>query len=165
MDTTPPVAMNPNDEQFMQMAIATCREGIEAGQSPFGACIARHGDVIACSHNCVWLNTDITAHAEVQAIREACRKVNSIHLDGATIYSTTEPCAMCFGAIHWARIARIVYGATVKDAQSFGFSELPIDDQTMKRLSNSPIELVPGVLAGEAIDLFRVWKNRDGVAY
>lgn len=161
----PSSTMIQDDKQFMNMALDACRRGIDAGQSPFGACIVHLGNVIACAHNRVRLNTDSTAHAEVQAIREACQKANTIHLEGATIYSTTEPCAMCFGAIHWARIMRVVYAATVEEAQSFGFNELPISNHTLKRLSASAIEIVPGVMSKDAIDLFRLWQERVGDAY
>ena len=153
------------DEQFLKMAIEVARRGIDLGQSPFGACIARRGDVLACTHNRVWQNTDITAHAEVQAIREACGKQGAVHLDDATIYSTTEPCPMCFAAIHWARIGRIVYGATVEDAQAFGFNELPIGNEAMKGMSGSAIEIVPGCLREEAVGLFRAWQAKSGKPY
>src|SRR3954463_11940830 len=114
------------DETYMRMAIAKAREGLALGQSPFGACIVRDRDVLACEHNVVWRTTDATAHAEVTAIRAACKHVGDIKLTGATLYSTTEPCPMCFAAIHWAGIARIVYAASIADAQRAGFSELSL---------------------------------------
>ncbi|HEO64204.1 MAG TPA: nucleoside deaminase, partial [Candidatus Omnitrophica bacterium] len=105
--------MNDHDD-FMRLAVSKAEHGIKAGQTPFGACIVKNGKVIVCQHNAVWQNTDITAHAEIAAIREACRKLNSIDLSGCTIYSTTEPCPMCFTAIHWAKISRIVYGTSIE---------------------------------------------------
>ena len=145
------------DEEYMRMAIQKAREGIAADQSPFGACIVRDGQILACEHNVVWRTTDATAHAEVTAIRAACRAVNDVKLTGATIYSTTEPCPMCFAAIHWAGISRIVYGASIADAQRAGFNELAISNFDMKRLGQSPIEIVPALLADEAVALFAEW--------
>src|SRR5688572_18464025 len=107
------------DEQFMRLALAKARDGVEGGQSPFGACVVREGRVVACVHNVVWATTDITAHAEVHALRQACRELGTIDLSGSTIYSTCEPCPMCFSACHWARTTRIVYGASIADATSF----------------------------------------------
>src|SRR5688572_21940368 len=105
------------DDQYMRIAIEKAREGIAADQSPFGACIVREGQILACEHNVVWRTTDSTAHAEVNAIRVACQAVGGVKLAGATIYSTTEPCPMCFAAIHWAGIDRIVFGASIADAE------------------------------------------------
>lgn len=143
-----------DDEPFMQKAIAKAREGVAAGQSPFGACIVRYGQVIWCEHNLVWRTPDATAHAEVTAIRIACKALSSVKLNGATIYSTTEPCPMCFSAIHWAGISRIVHGSSILDAQRAGFSELGISNVEMNRLGGSGIEIVPALLASEAVKLF-----------
>src|SRR3954463_448081 len=143
-----------DDAQYMRMALAKAREGMAAGQSPFGACIVRAGgEIIACEHNVVWRTPDATAHAEVTAIRAACKAVAGVKLTGTTIYSTTEPCPMCFAAIHWAGIDRIVYGASIADAQRAGFSELAISNADMKRLGGSNAEIVPAFLADEAVEL------------
>jgi tRNA(Arg) A34 adenosine deaminase TadA len=150
------------DESFMRLAIEAARRGVENGQSPFGACIIKDGAVITCVHNVVWATTDITAHAEVHAIREACRALNTVDLSGCVIYSTCEPCPMCFSACHWAGIARIVFGARIEDAAGFGFNELPISGETMKQLGGSPIEIVPDCLREENRELFRVWAERPG---
>lgn len=150
------------DEQFMRMAIDKTREGLRNGQMPFGAVIVKAGEVIACEHNVVWLTTDITAHAEVTAIRKACGVLNTIDLTGCVIYSTTEPCPMCFSACHWAKIARIVYGAAIDDARAAGFSELPISNLEMKRQGGSRIEIVPHFLREEAVELFRMYMAQAG---
>lgn len=151
-----------NDQTFMRMAIERARAGMKQGQSPFGACIVRDGAVIGCEHNVVWRTTDATAHAEVTAIRTACKALAAIKLDEATIYSTTEPCPMCFSAIHWAGIARIVYGTTIADAARAGFSELGISNLEMKRLGGSKVEVVPRLLADEAAELFAEWMADQG---
>ncbi|MDD5614023.1 MAG: nucleoside deaminase [Candidatus Omnitrophica bacterium] len=147
-------------EQFMRLAVSKAELGIGRGQTPFGACIVRNEKVIACQHNLVWQDIDITAHAEIAAIREACRKLNSIDLSGCTIYSTTEPCPMCFTAIHWAKISRIVYGTSIEDAKRFGFSELLISNSDMKRSGNSDIEIIPGCLESECLRLFEISKSK-----
>ena len=92
------------DEHWMRLAIEKCREGIALGQSPFGAVIVRGDELVVAAHNVIWQSTDITAHAEVNAIRLACRKLNQVELRGCRIYSTTEPCPMCFSACHWAKL-------------------------------------------------------------
>lgn len=148
------------DEQWMACALEVGLKGVQAGQTPFGACIVRDREVVACTHNHVWLTTDITAHAEVHCIRHACQTLNTIDLAGSVIYSTTEPCPMCFAAIHWAKIERIVYGASIADAKSFGFRELEIANQQMKTLGQSSVEIVGGVMQDQAIELFRTWKAR-----
>ncbi|MDP9172297.1 MAG: nucleoside deaminase [Planctomycetota bacterium] len=146
-----------SDEHFMRLAIEKARDGLLLGQMPFGAVIVRNGEVVVCEHNVVWSTTDITAHAEVTAIRKACGLLNTIDLTGCTIYSTTEPCPMCFSACHWARLDRIVYGAAIDDARAAGFSELPISNLDMKRLGNSKIEIVPHFLRDEAAQLFTAY--------
>ena len=155
-----------NDTEFMREALDICRQGIEFGQSPFGACIVADDQIIARTHNRVWATTDPTAHAEVCCIREACTARGRVHLPECTIYSTTEPCPMCFSAIHWARIPRIVYAATIDDARSFGFNELPISNVKLKEISGTKVEIVASPLRPEALDLYRLWlSRRDRQAY
>lgn len=147
-------------EALMRLAIRKAREGIDAGQTPFGACIVRDGEVVSCAHNQVWQAMDITCHAEMVAIREACRKLKTVELSGCEIYSTCEPCPMCFSACHWAKLARVVYGARIADAQTLGFSELTIPNHHMKQVGGSPLSLVPDFLRDECLDLFRLWASR-----
>jgi guanine deaminase len=149
-----------SDKRLMRRAIACSRRGIREGQTPFGACIARGGKVLACAHNSVWAKKDITAHAEITAIRAACGKLGCVDLSGCTIYSTTEPCPMCFSAIHWAKIGRIVYGTKIADAQKAGFSELTISNHAMKRRGKSPVKVEGGLLAKECKSLFKEWGGR-----
>jgi tRNA(Arg) A34 adenosine deaminase TadA len=145
---------------YMRLALAKAREGVAKGQTPFGACIVRDGRVVACEHNAVWDRTDSTAHAEVQAIRVACARLGTVDLSGCEIYATCEPCPMCFGAIHWARISTIVFGSRIADAKGLGFSELTISNQQMKENGGSPLAIVPDYLREECAALFRDWAAR-----
>lgn len=145
----------------MRLAIAKAREGVQKGQTPFGACLVKDGQVLSCAHNTVWDHTDITAHAEIQAIREACRATQSVSLEGSIIYSTCEPCPMCFSACHWARISTIVYGAGIADAQEVGFHELGISNNQMRDLCGSTVDIIPDFLREENIELFRLFVQQE----
>ena len=149
-----------NHERFMQLALDKAKEGVDKGQSPFGACIVRNGDVISCEHNIVWQSTDITAHAEVHAIREANKKLNTIDLSGCVIYSTCEPCPMCFTAIHWARIDKIFYGARIEDAKSFGFNELAVSNEMMINHGRSKVEVQGDFMREKCLELFEYWASK-----
>jgi len=145
------------EERFMRRALRKGLEGVRKGQTPFGACIVRGDVVVALAHNSVWKTCDPTAHAEVNAIRRAARRLGSIDLSGCVIYSTCEPCPMCFSAIHWARLDAVVFGARIRDAGRLGFNELWVPDRTLKRLAHSPVALVEDYLRDECLDLFRAW--------
>lgn len=147
-----------DDERWMREAIAVAREAIAEGQTPFGCAIVRGGKLLARAHNEVWATTDITAHAEVTALRRACQAAKAVHLDGATVYTTTEPCPMCFSACHWANVQRIVYGARIPDALRAGFRELTIPAEDMARLGGSGVEVRGGMLAAECAALFDAWR-------
>src|SRR4029079_10555252 len=110
----------------MRLAIVQAQEGIAKKQTPFGCVIAIDERIVAVSHNQVWLTTDITAHAEVTALREACRATGQLHLLGAIVATTCEPCPMCMAALHWARVDTVYYGATIADATAAGFNELAV---------------------------------------
>ncbi len=145
------------DLAFMRLAIEQAKEGVRHGQSPFGAVVVKDGEVVCAVHNVVWATTDSTAHAEVHALREACRRLGTIDLSGCTLYSSTEPCPMCFAATHWAQCDRIVFGTSIADADQAGFRELPISNEQMKALGGATVEVEGGVLrdeAQEAFDLF-----------
>ena len=149
------------DDDWMRIAIRQAELGIAEGQSPFGACIVKAGRQLAAAHNLVWQSCDPTAHAEIGAIREASSALGTIDLAGCTIYSTCEPCPMCFAACHWARISRVVYGASIADALAAGFNELAIPAEEMKRQGGSRIEIIGGCLREEAVALFAAWQARS----
>lgn len=117
------------DARFMQMAIDLSVENVDSGGGPFGAVIVRDGEVLATGVNRVVPDNDPTAHAEVSAIREACRKLGTFSLAGCTVYSSCEPCPMCLSALYWAGVARICYGNTKADAQAIDFDDSFIYDQ------------------------------------
>jgi tRNA(Arg) A34 adenosine deaminase TadA len=144
----------------MRAAIAVARRGVSRGQSPFGSVIVRGSRIVSRQHNGVWLTTDSTAHAEVRAIRAACRRLRTIDLSGCVLYSSCEPCPMCFAACHWARLDAVVFGARIADAARCGFSELTLSNRQIKNLGRSPIRIVPDVLRPEALRVFAAWEKR-----
>jgi tRNA(Arg) A34 adenosine deaminase TadA len=157
--------MSESDTYYMQRALGLAKQAIDVGQTPFGACIVRGDQVLAEAHNNVRGELDCTAHAEMQALRQACRAVGDIHLAGATIYSTIEPCPMCFSAIHWARLDRIVFGGHIADVVAYGFNELPLTNQQIKELANLDVELTPDCCHEEATALFETWRSQGGESY
>jgi tRNA(Arg) A34 adenosine deaminase TadA len=141
----------------MRKAIAEARKNIARPDGgPFGACIVKDGRIVAAGRNTV-LKNDATCHAEVNAIRKASKKLGTFDLTGCEIYSTTEPCPMCFGAIHWARIGAVYFGTGIADAARAGFHELPISNAKMKAIGRSRIRLVPGFMRPECQELFDAW--------
>ncbi len=147
------------NEQFMKLAIEKTKEGILAGQSPFGAIIVKEGKVVASAHNRVWKTCDPTAHAEVNAIREAAKKLDTIDLSGTVMYTTCEPCPMCLSAIHWAKIDVVYFGATITDAADAGFKELEFPAKELAKLGKSPLKVEDGLCREECAALFPLWKN------
>ncbi|MEX0711261.1 MAG: nucleoside deaminase [Pirellulales bacterium] len=143
--------------ELMRLAIDKCRQGIAGGQSPFGSAIAMGDRLLAVAHNTVLATLDITAHAEVNALREANRQAGSIHLPGAIVATTCEPCPMCLAALHWARVGTVYYGASIETATAAGFNEMQLAAQDMVRLGKSSVHLVGGVLGDECQALFTEW--------
>jgi guanine deaminase len=148
--------------QYMKEAIAKTREGIAAGNSPFGAAIVKNGNIVACAHNTVWRDTDPTAHAEVNAIRQAAKALSTIDLSGCVMYTTCEPCPMCLSAIHWAKIDRVIYGANIADAAQAGFNELKVDASTLATIGGSKLaveKIASEDICKECVGLFQEWKQ------
>ena len=149
-----------NDESYMKLAVREARKNFKTlAGGPFGACIVSKGRVLAVARNTVLKTNDATAHAEMRAIRLASRKLRTFDLSGCVIYSTTEPCPMCFSAIHWARITKIIYGTQTNDAKKIGFNELNIPDARLISIGKSAITLVPGVCLDECRRLLKDWSN------
>ena len=151
--------------KFMEAAIDIALTGIKRGNSPFGSCIVKGNRVIALAHNTVLTKKDATNHAEINTIRLACKKLKSHELEGCVIYSTTEPCPMCFAAIHWAKIDAVVCGTTIRDVKRLGFSELTIGDRHIKREGHSKVRIIEGFMRKECLDLLGQWRKKHGETY
>ena len=150
----------------MRLALEAAYESVKSNiGGPFGACVVRDGEVLAVAGNRVLESHDPTAHAEVSAIRAACAKLGTHHLEGARIYSTTEPCPMCFSAIHWARIGGISYGTSIEDVARLGFNELPVSNVQLIELGKSGITLEQGFLREECLEMLRFWVSQTRQTY
>lgn len=146
-------------KHFMREAIRLSIENVTSGHGgPFGAIVVKNDEIIACGVNSVTSTNDPTAHAEVMAIREACKILGSFQLDGCEIYTSCEPCPMCLGAIYWARPKRFYYGNTKVDAADIDF-----DDDFIYKELELPLDArnLPGLhlLGEEAIQAFDLWKT------
>lgn len=130
------------------------------GGGPFGAVIVKDGKIVAEGSNCVTLNNDPTAHAEVTTIRKACTALNTFDLSGCEIYTSCEPCPMCLSAIYWARIERIYYGCNKVDAKNIGFDDSFIYEQIELK---PELRSIPSsqVLHTEALEAFRMWTDKE----
>ncbi len=142
-------------QEFMRLAIEKAREGAGEGQCPFGACLVKEDEVVSCLHNSTRANMDPSAHAEMQALRESCAKLRNLDLAGCELYTTCEPCPMCFYACHSARVSTIIYGARLEDFSNPGRRGRIITSFEMKELLASPIQIVGGFLREEALQLLK----------
>jgi guanine deaminase len=148
------------NRKFMEAALEEAYRGCSRGDGgPFGAVIVVKGRIVGRGHNEVLRRGEPTRHAEMCAISRGARAFPSHLFLGSEIYSTTEPCVMCFAAIHWARIRRVYFGTTVRDVNALGFNELTISNRRLKSLGRSPVEIVPGFLREECRDLLRYWSR------
>ncbi len=148
------------DENFLREAIQLATKSLEQGGGPFGAVIVKDGQIIGRGHNRVTIDFDPTAHAEVMAIREACKTINDFSLKGATLYTSCEPCPMCLTATYWARIDRIVYGNDRASAASIGFDDSYFYDQVNKKIEERDV-LMEQILAEEAFSSFKKWSELE----
>ena len=149
----------------MRQAIELAVENVKRGGGPFGAVIVRDGKVVATGVNRVTANNDPTAHAEVSAIRVACTKLGTFDLSGCVIYTSCEPCPMCLGAIYWAHIDKIYYGANQHDAAAVDFDDSFIYRELELKPAdrNKPVE---NILHDEALAPFNLWREKeDKIAY
>ena len=144
---------------FMQEAIALATENVATGRGgPFGAVVVRDGEVIATGVNLVTASNDPTAHAEVTAIRNACKSLATFQLDGCDVYTSCEPCPMCLAAIYWARCRMIYYGNTATDEASVGFDDSRLYGEMKKPMSERSIPIVQ-MLPDEAWASFAAWRD------
>ncbi|HNY07393.1 MAG TPA: nucleoside deaminase [Bacteroidales bacterium] len=151
--------MNKSSETYMKEAIRLSKQNIKNGNGgPFGAVIVKDGKIIASGTNCVTSSNDPTAHAEVVAIRNACKTLNTFQLDDCEIYSSCEPCPMCLGAIYWARPKKIYFAASRIDAAASGFDDSLIYDEIALPIEHRKIESEQ-LLQEEAKSVFDDWDN------
>jgi tRNA(Arg) A34 adenosine deaminase TadA len=148
------------DNAFMARAIQLAIENVHSGRGgPFGAVIARNGEMIAEGANQVTLTKDPTAHAEVNAIRAACAKLGVFELPGCEIYTSCEPCPMCLGAIYWARLSHIYFASVAADAARVGFDDSLFYREMAKPHSQRAIPMVQ-MMRQEALAAFRAWEEK-----
>lgn len=148
------------NKELMRRAIELSKQSVRNGGGPFGAVIARNGEIVAEGSNCVTIDCDPTAHAEVSTIRKACKTLGTFDLSGCEIFTSCEPCPMCFGAIYWAHLDKIYMGNDRKDAAKIGFDddfiyqEIALSAEQRKK----PSEVL---LREEALEAFKMWDEKE----
>lgn len=147
------------NEELMRRAIALSKQSVRCGGGPFGAVIARNGEIIAEGSNSVTTTCDPTAHAEVSTIRQACRTLGTFDLSGCEIFTSCEPCPMCFGAIYWAHLDKIYMANNREDAARIGFDDAFIYDEIAlpSAQRSKPSEVL---LHEEALEAFHMWEEK-----
>lgn len=153
--------MSEIEQLFLERAIELSRKGMQEGYGgPFGCVIVKDGKILGEGCNEVILTNDPTAHAEVVAIRNACKNLNAFQLAGCDVYTSCEPCPMCMGALYWARPNRVVYANTKSDAAAVNFDDQFIYDEILKFPQDRQIEFIH-LPQQKALDVFLEWKNFD----
>ncbi len=151
-----------SQELFMRAALEMARRGLAAGGPPVGACLVRNGQIVRRNHNAVVGELDSTAHAEIVVIREACRELRSLQLEGCVLYVSVEPCPMCLAACHYAGIRNIVFGAPITAMQAITGNELLASpDVLFANQADKPL-ITRGVLASESQALLEQWRAARG---
>ncbi len=150
------------EKRFLERAIELSRQGMQKGNGgPFGCVIVKDGEIIGQGCNEVLVANDPTSHAEIVAIRKACKKLINFQLTGCDVYTSCEPCPMCMGAIYWARPNRVIYANTKSDAAAVNFDDQFIYDEIEKLPQDRHIQFIH-VPHEQALDVFLEWKNNDG---
>jgi guanine deaminase len=147
-------------DKYMQLALEEAKQGVLSGEGgPFGAVIVKNGKVIAKAHNQVLSKKDPTAHAEIEAIRKACKVLDDFSLKGCVLYATGEPCPMCFSAIYWARLDKVVYCNTKKEAKEIGFD----DEFITEVLQGKTARTIPFVQQTYVTckELLKLWEEKE----
>jgi len=150
---------------YMMRAIELSIESAKSKGGPFGCVIVKNNKIIAEGSNKVTMNNDPTAHGEIVAIREACKKLNTFNLSGCDLYSSCEPCPMCLSAIYWSRIENVFYANTRIDAKRIDFDDSFIYSEINKDLENRKIKMHQ-MHRDEALEAFKIWeKKEDKIKY
>lgn len=145
-------------QRFMQIAIDLSIQNIKQGGGPFGAVIVKDGEIVAAMANSVTNDNDPTAHAEVNAIRQAAKKLNTFDLSGCDIYASCEPCPMCLGAIYWARIDNLYFANHKSDAKAIGFDDSFIYDEIELPYEKRKIKTTQ-MMREEGLEAFKLWEE------
>lgn len=151
--------MNKENNKFMKRAIELAKENANSTNGgPFGAVIVKDGKIIGEGFNSVTTNNDPTAHAEINAIRDACKNLNSYQLDDCELYASSEPCPMCLGAIYWARVKKIYYACSLEEAKNHNFDDIFIYNEFAKPKEK---RLIPSeqIVQKEGMEIFKYWAN------
>lgn len=158
--------MTSEENFFLEKAIKLSQLGMQSGKGgPFGCVIVKDGKIIGEGYNQVAASNDPTAHAEVVAIRDACKNLNSFQLTDCDVYASCEPCPMCFGAIYWARPARVIYANTRKDAAAINFDDQFIYNEIDKIDKEKEIKFIHQPHS-KALKVFEQWKKKnDKIVY
>lgn len=157
--------MNDEHAKFMIEAVRLSEESVVSGGGPFGAIIVKEGKIIGRGVNRVTVWNDPTAHAEIVAIREACKYLNSFQLGECVLYTSCEPCPMCIGAIYWARPKIVYFANTQNDAAKIGFDDSFIYEEISKKHSDRLI-IFRQIMRDEALDAFKLWSEKsDKIKY
>ena len=146
------------DEQFLSEAIRLAVESVAQGGGPFGAVIVKDGTIIGRGTNCVTASHDPTAHAEIVAIRDACRTIADFRLSGCVLYTSCEPCPMCLSAAYWSRLSEIYYAGTHAEAAAAGFDDAFLYKELSLPMSARSLP-IHQLLADRGNDPFEAWKN------
>ena len=151
--------------KFMERAIELSIESINSGGGPFGSVIVKDGKIISEGMNRVTVNNDPTAHGEITAIREACKKLNTFDLSGYELYSNCEPCPMCLSAIYWSHIDKVYYANTRNDAHNIDFLDPIIYTELQKSDEEKKIKMTQ-IMREEGLKAFEIWdKKTDKIKY
>jgi guanine deaminase len=155
------VTIMTNQQLFIRKAIKLSLENVQTGKGgPFAALIVKDNTIIASGTNLVTSMNDPTAHAEIIAIREACKVLGTFQLEGCEIYSSCEPCPMCLGAIYWAHLAKIFIASIMQDAANVGFDDAIIYSEFSKQIGERKIQMVL-LPQNEALTAFKEWKEKE----
>jgi len=151
------------NNKFMSKAIELSITSVDSGTGPFGAVIVKDNEIISEGFNTVTLSNDPTSHAEIVAIRIACKELSNFSLEGCDLYTTCEPCPMCLSAIYWARISKIYYANTRSDAQKINFSDAMIYEELNKTIKDRKIPMYQ-MMRDEALKAFNLWDKKEDKA-
>jgi guanine deaminase len=155
-------AADPDRSHFMREAIALACESVDQRRGgPFGAVVVLNGEIVGRGQNQVTSANDPTAHAEMQAIREACAQLETFQLSDCELYTSCEPCPMCLAAIYWARLRSVYFACTRSDAAAVGFDDALIYDELARDLADRQLPLTP-LLRAEALSAMKKWEELEG---